>query len=114
MQHRGEGYGILGWASGSGAVRRFEQRVRSSPARSLFAGLALIAVSAAALAIRSDRARPTLRSLRRRSHGLADVFRERDLAVRPRAVAVLTRLAAIGLAALSWRRMRALGRDRYA
>ena len=114
MRHRGEGYGMLGWEADGGAVRRFEQRVRSSRAGSLIAGLALIAASAAALAIRSDRARPGLRSLRRRSHVLADAFRERDLAVRPRALAVLARLATIGLAGLTWRRIRALGRDRYA
>lgn len=113
-RYSGEGYGMTGWEAGSGAVRRFEQRVRSRPVGPLIAGLALIAASAAVLALRSDRGRPGLRSLRRRSRVLADAFRERDLAVKPRAFAVLTRLTVIGLAGLTWRRMRVLGRDRYA
>jgi hypothetical protein len=111
--YRGEGYGMKGWEGEIGAVRRFARRVRSRPAGSVIAGLALIAASAAAIAIRSDAARPVRRSLRRRSRVLAEAFRERDAVVKPRAIAVLARLAAIGLAGLTWRRVRALGRDRY-
>jgi hypothetical protein len=109
---RGEGYGMTeGWESNVGSIRRFGRRVLANPAGPLAVGLALIVGSAAVIAVQKQRSRP-LNFLRIRSREAAEALRDGDLAVRPRVVGVIARLAALGLAGLTWRRMRSLARGR--
>jgi hypothetical protein len=99
---------------GSGArLRRAGRQALANPAGPLILGLALIAGSAALIAVRNAQTRPGLRLLKRRSRELGEAFRERDLAVGPRVLGVLAKLAALGLAGMTWGRMRAMSRDRY-
>jgi hypothetical protein len=107
----GEGYRTTGWEARGRARRRSGRGVLENPAAPLIVGLALLGGIAAALVVSDDRGQHGLRSLGRRSRGLADAFRDPDLSVRTRALATLARLAAIGLAGVTWRWVRAIGRD---
>lgn len=107
-----EGQGRTG-SEGRGRLRRrFTRGVLESPVTPLIAGLALLGGIALAIGVGDDRARPGLRLLGRRSRGFVEALGERDLAVQPRLLATLARLAAVGLAGLTWRWVRAVGRDR--
>jgi hypothetical protein len=107
----GERYGMTGGEARGRATRRFARGVVESPVAPLIVGLALLGGIAAILVMRDDRAVPGLRLLGRRSRGLAEAFREPDLALQPRVLGTLARLAALGLAGVTWRWVRAIARD---
>ncbi len=97
---------------GIATLQRAGRRALANPAGPLILGLALIAGSAAMIAVRNAQTRPVLRLLKRRARELGDAVRERDIAVGPRVLGVLARLAALGLAGMTWGRLRAMSRDR--
>jgi hypothetical protein len=107
-----EDYGRSPREGGTAALQRAGRRALANSAGPLILGLALIAGSAAVIAARNARTRP-LRVLKRRARELAEAVRERDIAVGPRVLGVLARLAALGLAGMTWGRMRAMSRDVY-
>jgi hypothetical protein len=109
----GEGYGTTEWETRGRAKRRFGRGLLTNPSTPLVVGLLLLGGIALAIAAGEERERHGLRLLGRRARGLAEAFREPDIAVQPRVLATLTRLAAIGLAGLTWRWVRAIGRDRF-
>jgi hypothetical protein len=109
----GEGYGMAAREARGRARPRFARGALTSPVAPLIVGLALLGGIAVAIGISDDRARPGLRLLGRRSRGFVEALGERDLAVRPRVIGTLARLAALGLAGLTWRWVRAIGRDRF-
>ena len=110
----GEGYGMTRSEAPDGGRRSIGRRVLENPVGPLMVGLALLGGIAVAIVVGDDRARPGLRSLslRRRARVLADAFRGPDLAVRPRVFATLARVAALSLAGVTWRWVRAIARDR--
>ena len=108
----GEGYGMTGWEARGRARRRFARGALASPVAPLIVGLAILGGIAAVLVVSDDRARPGRSLLGRRARVLADAFSGPDLAVRPRLFATLARVAALGLAGVTWRWVRAIGRDR--
>ena len=107
-----EGSGMTGWKSQRGAMQRIRQGVLASPVTPLIVGLALLGGIAAVLVMSDDRARPGRSLLGRRARVLADAFSGPDLAVQPRLLATLARVAALGLAGVTWRWVRAVVRDR--
>ena len=108
----GEGYEMTGWEAQGGAMQRIRNGVLTSPVTPLIVGLALLGGIAAVLVVSDDHARPGRSLLGRRARVLADAFSGPDLAVQPRLLATLARVAALSLAGLTWRWVRAIARDR--
>jgi hypothetical protein len=91
---------------------RAGRRLLERPGGRTIAGAALLLGSAALLGAREARERRGLRGLRRHARSAVDSFQEARGDARPQGLAVLTGLAALALAGVTWTRIDAIERPR--